>query len=300
MHSLSKIYWAFGQNRGGKWRSRGLSHLDLMLCLLPATRSLLPSDQLINHITPRHPPNTLTPLFYIERLRRLSFLDRAYSPRLTAFGRLPDQHSVSLDMSSSTSSATFGRKRRAVEELDTFASRRTRRGGDAERITLKSKLDQEFDQSSLLRSLIRDLDNVVALAFYDTEIELQREDAEQLMVYLSVSLLDYGHDRRLILKQHRFSDICELSGPLIVDLHKSFHKCKLDVVLSPDRLPLFLELSHKRASSTDGPDHIDSLMKDVLHDIQCFDKTTTFTTRDLSSGNSELLKSLIKVLSALH
>lgn len=101
-------------------------------------------------------------------------------------------------MSSSTTSATFGRKRRAVAELDTFASKMTRRKGKDEKDTLKSKLEQEFIIKSLSITLLQKLDTVVARAFYESEIELQREDAEQLALYLSVSLLDHCHDRRLI------------------------------------------------------------------------------------------------------
>lgn len=70
-------------------------------------------------------------------------------------------------------------------------------------------------------------------------------------------------------------------------------------MLSHDRLPLFLELSHKRAPATHGPGRIDSLVRDVLHDIQCFDKTTKFTKRE-SSDNSEVFKSLAEVLGAIH
>jgi hypothetical protein len=97
-------------------------------------------------------------------------------------------------MSSSTSSAAFGRKRRANEEVDAPAPKVTRRGGTAEKITLKSRLEQENIVNSLSMCLLQELDTVVARAFYDSETELQHEDAEQLMVYLSVSLSDYSHD----------------------------------------------------------------------------------------------------------
>lgn len=70
-------------------------------------------------------------------------------------------------------------------------------------------------------------------------------------------------------------------------------------MLSHHRLPLFLELSHRRAQATNGPNRIDSLVKDVLQDIQCIDKTTTFATYS-SAGNSEILTSLNKVISAIH
>ena len=70
-------------------------------------------------------------------------------------------------------------------------------------------------------------------------------------------------------------------------------------MLSHHRLPLFLELSHRRAQATDGPNRIDSLVKDVLQDIQCIDKTTTFA-KFTSGGNSEILTSLTKVISAIH
>jgi len=39
-------------------------------------------------------------------------------------------------------------------------------------------------------------------------------------------------------RQNRFPSLCELSAILILDLHKSFHKCKPDVALSHDRLPM--------------------------------------------------------------
>ena len=238
-----------------------LFHLHLVWCLLPATRSLLPSEQLMNNFTPRHPLNTFTPLPETERHRRLSFLNRAYSPPLIVVRQQTDRQSLSLEMSSSRSSAAFGRKRRADEDFDKPAPKLTRKEGKDEKHTLKSKLDQEFDQNSLLRSFMRELDYVIAHAWYDTETELQREDAQQIVMYLSVSLLHYYHDRRLKRNQHRVPDICELSTPLIVELHKAFQKCKSNVAFSHDCLPLFLELSHKRAPATYGPDCIDSLVR---------------------------------------
>jgi hypothetical protein len=73
-------------------------------------------------------------------------------------------------------------------------------------------------------------------------------------------------------------------------------------VLSPDRLPLFLELAHQCAQAIEGPCHIDSLVKDVLHDIQCSNRTTDFTkwVHKPDAGKGERLASLFKVMSAIY
>lgn len=95
--------------------------------------------------------------------------------------------------------------------------------------------------------------------------------------------------------------MCELSAVLIIDLHRSFHKCKSDAVLPHNRLPLFLKLSHQRAQATEGPCHIDSLVKNVLHDIQSCNETTTFTTWVTSKGDkSERIASLFRILGTIY
>lgn len=178
---------------GGRERSltctwRGVSYL-------PRGRSY-PFDQRTNNLTLRHPLNTFTPLFYIGRLRWLSFTDRAYIPRLTAFERQTDRQSLSFEMSSFAAvPADRGKKRYTDEELDAPAPKLTRTEGKDEKDTLKSKLEKAFAQDTLLSIMLKKLDNIVAPAFCDTETQLQPEDAEQLVVYLSVSLQYYCHDR---------------------------------------------------------------------------------------------------------
>jgi hypothetical protein len=77
-------------------------------------------------------------------------------------------------------------KRRANEELDAPASKTTRREDRDEKDRLNSKLEEALDCNLTWQYALQKLDNIAALEFYDTETKLQREDAEQLAVYLKV------------------------------------------------------------------------------------------------------------------
>lgn len=82
--------------------------------------------------------------------------------------------------------ADRGRKRRADEELDAPAPKMTRNENQDEKNRLKSNLEEVISRDSLLSLVLSELDKVVAVAFCNTETQLQREDAEQLAVYLKV------------------------------------------------------------------------------------------------------------------
>lgn len=80
------------------------------------------------------------------------------------------------------------------------------------------------------------------------------------------------------VQQNRFPDICKLSARLIVKLHKALRMYSPDLDLSHDSLPLFLELSHDRATSGDHQDDIDTMVKLALRDIRIMNKANTLTT----------------------
>lgn len=127
----------------------------------------------------------------------------------------------------------------------------------------------------ILPDMVKKLDSIVLPSFHGTEVELRREGAEKLVVYLSVNLENCRHGLQLMYNQHRFPGICELSAPLIVSLHKSVRKYKSKTILPLNNLPLFLELTHDRAHAGWSQARIDKVVEDVLSDIYIFNKTKT-------------------------